>query len=232
MTDLTSGLPRPSRRRIKVDSARRDAEFDRARRGSRRVGWLKVVLPALAVIGIGGYIAFYALMPKDIAVSLSGLSLDTKSLTIDKPRFSGFTGTAQSYEISARRAIQDLANPKLVRLEEIEGTFGISGGKGTLAAKAGVYDSAAQTLMLKDGVSVKTSKGIAVELGEATVDFTNKTLVSQAPITISAAEGAIRANGVRVGEGGKTVTFEKGVSVTYLPKTGGDNASPPEADTQ
>lgn len=230
MTELTrDDLPPASRRRIKVHAASGDVEYDRARRGSRRVGRLKFILPAIAVIAIGGFLAAYALMPRGLGISMSGINISTKSLTIDKPRFSGFNGTARSYDISAARAIQDLANPKIVRLEEIGGSFGVDAGSATLSAKAGVYDSTAQLLTLKDGIAVKTSNGIAVSLEEAVVDFDKKTLTSQKPVVITSAVAKVHANGVRIDQGGRKINFENGVSVTYTPANGDGIAAPPTA---
>jgi lipopolysaccharide export system protein LptC len=232
MTELTSDLRPPSRRTIRVHAARGDEEYNRARRGSRIVRWLRIILPALAVLGIAGYVAVYNLMPQDPRFSMSGLNLDTKSLTIDKPRFSGFKGTAQSYEISAERAVQDLGNPKVVRLEEVAGSFGVNAGaSATLSAKAGVYDSTAQTLTLKEGVSVRTTDGIALDLAEAAVNFSDKTLVSTTPLTITNAEGELRATGVSVRDNGRTVRFEN-VSILYTPEAGDAAAQAPKTQAK
>ncbi|MEO8666897.1 MAG: LPS export ABC transporter periplasmic protein LptC [Bauldia sp.] len=230
MTELTSDLRPPSRRTIKVYAARGEVEYERARSRSRLVRWLKLILPGVAILGIVGFVTVYKLMPRFDGFSMSGLNLDTKSLTIDKPRFSGFKGTAQSYEIAAARAIQDLANPNVVRLEEIAGTFGVNAdGTATLAAKAGVYDSTRQSLILKDGVSVKTTDGVTISLGEAAVDFEKKTLVSETPVVITNAEGELHASGVTMQDGGGTIRF-KNVSITYAPKAGDGIAATPKAE--
>ena len=171
MTDPIIETP-PARRRIRVNAGgeRGEAEFARAQRRTRLVGWLKIVLPAIAVLAVIGYFAAIKVINSfgDIAVSMSGLNLDTKSLTIEKPKVSGFKGTAQSYDLSAERAVQDLTNPKKVTLEAISGRFGVqTSDSATMAAKSGIYDTDSETLILKDGISVHTTKGYEVHLTEA-----------------------------------------------------------------
>jgi lipopolysaccharide export system protein LptC len=231
MTAEASETRPAPRRRIRVNTAvdQGAAEYARARRRTRLVGWLKIVLPALAVLVIIGYFAAIKVINGlgGIAVSMSGLNLDAKSLTIDKPRVSGFKGTAQSYDLSAERAVQDLTNPKRVTLEAISGSFGVqSDGSATMAAKSGIYDTDAETLILKDGVSVQTTTGYEVKLTEAAVDFKQRTLTSGNAVFIKTGEGTLRANSVHVSDGGKKITFGDGVSVTYLPSAGDGIAAP------
>jgi lipopolysaccharide export system protein LptC len=235
MTELATQGQTPARRRIRVNAADdyRDVEYVRARRRTRLIGWLKVVLPALAVLAIIGYVVAIKVLNglADVGVSMSGLNLDTKSLTIENPRVSGFKGTAQSYDISAERAVQDLAHPKRVTLEAISGSFGVqSDGSAKMAAKTGIYDADAETLMLKDGISVETTTGYEVRLIEAAVDFKQRTLKSGTEVFIKTREGTIRANSVRVSDGGKKITFENGVAVTYLPSAGDGIAAPTHPD--
>jgi lipopolysaccharide export system protein LptC len=221
MSELTSP-PVPARRReIKIRQDRGEAAFDEARRRTRLVGRLRIILPAVAILAIAGFVVGRELMPRGAVFSMSGLNLDAKSLTIEKPRVSGFKGTSQSYDLSAARAVQDLSNPKMVRLEEIAGRFGVeTDGSAAMTAATGIYDSDAETLVLKDGVSVKTTTGYELSLMEAALDFRQKTLISANPIVIKTGDGEIRANSVRVSDSGKTIAFGNGVSVTYMPQSG------------
>jgi lipopolysaccharide export system protein LptC len=232
MTDEVSEAPLAPRRRIRVRQSddHGAGEYVRARRRTRLVGWLKIVLPVIAVIAVIGYFAVIKFMNGigDVAISMSGLNLDAKSLTIDKPRVSGFKGTAQSYDLSAERAIQDLTNPKRVALETISGSFGVqSHASATMAAKSGIYDTDAETLLLKDGVSVQTTTGYEVRLTDAAVDFKQRTLSSGNEVMIKTGEGTLHANSVHVSDGGKKITFGDGVSVTYLPSAGDGIVAPP-----
>jgi lipopolysaccharide export system protein LptC len=217
MTELTAA----SSRAIKVHANRGEAEFGRAQRRTRLVKRLKIILPTVAAVAIAGAFTAYRLGPRDLPFSMSGLNLSEKSLTIEKPRVSGFEGSTQSYDLSAERAIQDLSKPGMVRLETIAGNFGVqAGANATMAAKTGLYDSNAQTLVLSDGISVKTTTGYDVSLSEAALDFRQKTLVSSMPVVINTGEGEIHANAVHVTEGGRKIVFDRGVTVTYKPKAG------------
>jgi lipopolysaccharide export system protein LptC len=234
MSDPTIEARPAGRRMIRSNPARDrgEIEFQRARRRTRLVRWLRIVLPAIAVIAVAGYLITMRVMNElgDIDISMSGLNLDTKSLTIEKPRVSGFKGTAQSYDLSAERAVQDLTNSKVVRLESISGSFGLqSDGSATMTAKTGVYDGNAETLLLTEGISVKTTTGYDVSLSEAALDFKLRTLTSATPVVIKTGEGTIHANSVRMSDGGRKIAFENGVTVTYMPSAG-DGIAAPAAD--
>lgn len=219
---------RPPRRQFRYDPSevRGDEVYGAARRHSGVVRWLKIVLPALAVASVLVFVLFIKVVTSDIAelFTLAGVAIDTKSLVMEKPHLSGFKGTEHSYEVHAERAIQDLANPKIVRLEEIAAEFGLSDDvKVSLGATAGVFDGNEEVLELQDGITVSSTNGYAAKLEAATVDFGEGTLDSNTPVEISATEGLIRSRKLSIRDRGKNIIFSGGVSLTYMPP------DPPEA---
>jgi lipopolysaccharide export system protein LptC len=222
MSDV-SVQPPPSRRRaFRYDPSRVRGEevYGAARRHSGLVRWLKIVLPGLAVAGVVAFVLAIKVVTSDIGelFSLAGVAIDTKSLVMEKPHLSGFKGTEHSYEVHAERAIQDLANPKIVRLEEIAAEFGLSSDvRVSLGAAAGVFDGNTEVLALHDGITVSSTDGYSAKLETVTVDFGEGSLQSERPVEISATEGLLRSQKVSVSERGKKVIFSGGVSVTYMP---------------
>lgn len=222
MSDV-SVEPHPSHRRqfsYNPSKVRGDEVYGKARRHSGLVRWLKIILPALAVVVVVSFVLAIRAVTSDIAdlFSVAGVTIDTKSLVMEKPHLSGFKGTEHSYEVHAERAIQDLANPKVVRLEEIAAEFGLSDDvRVSLDATAGVFDSNAEILVLRDGIAVSSTNGYAAKLDSATVDFGDGSLQSDDPIEISATEGLIRSRSLSIRDRGKKIVFSGGVSLTYVP---------------
>lgn len=182
---------RSRRRQFRYDPAKIRGEevFGEARRHSGLVRWLKIVLPALAGAAVLAFVLAIKMITSDIneLFTIAGVAVDTKSLVMEKPHLSGFKGTEHSYEVHAERAVQDLSNPKIVRLEEIAAEFGLSSDvKVTLGATAGVFDGDRETLVLSDGITVSSTNGYAAKLEAVTVDFDKGTLTSDKPVEIRA----------------------------------------------
>lgn len=220
MTEFSTDARRPRQPAIRFDPrrSRGEADFERARRHSRLVRSLRFILPAIAVAAVVGFgaAAWSVFGDARLLFSLKGLSLDTRSLTIDRPHVSGFKGTAQAYDVEAESAVQDLSNPKIVRLNKIDANFSFAeNASAKLAAKTGVYDSDNETLRLADGITVTTTNGYHVSLDDADVNMRTGSLVSRNPVVIDAPTGRITGNRLAVADRGKTIVLDNGVSVTY-----------------
>jgi lipopolysaccharide export system protein LptC len=237
MSDLSLQTPPPRRREFRYDPSelRGDEVFVEAHRHSGLVRWLKIILPATAGACIVAFLVAIKMVTGDIAelFSLAGVTMDTKSLIMEKPHLSGFKGTEHSYEVVADRAVQDLANPKIVRLEAIKAEFGLTAEvKVKLTAKAGIFDGDSEKLDLSDGITVSSTNGYEARLDMAHVDLRTKEMSSDGMIEISATEGLVRAHTLRVAEEGKKIVFGGGVSVTYMPPEGTlPTAGGPAAET-
>ena len=206
-------------RRIRFDPTRAVStrDFAPALRHSRRVRILKYALPTLAVAGIGGFFLAMHFESGD-SVTLSGVNVAEKSLVMKQPHISGFEGTKQAYQVNAIRAVQDLDNPTVVTLEQINGKFGLDNGAiVTVDAATGVYDAKANKLALKGGVKLVTTDGYHATLTDAAVDIGLRNMATSSPVVLEGAQGTIKANGMTLDERTKRITFVDGVSVTYLP---------------
>jgi lipopolysaccharide export system protein LptC len=234
MTDYSHEAPAAQRRQIRFDPTRNrgEADFRAATRHSRRVRWLKIVLPALAIAGAGVFWATSRIIPSDLAtlISLAGIDPASNSVVMEKPQISGFEGTRRAYEVKANRAVQALGNPKVVTFEQIAAKIGMEdAGTATVDAELGVFDGNNDTLQLSEGIAIKTTTGYWATFEEAAIDLHAGSLTSDQPIEIRTDQGTIRANGVEITDHGKRIAFLNGVSVTYLP-TGELAAAPVNTD--
>lgn len=213
---------------IETASVRNDRSYRAARRHSALVRALRVLLPVLIVAATGGFIGAAYLGSTSISgVSFKGIDFQSNSLVMDSPQVSGFSGSKHSYELSADKAVQNLENPEVVTLEGIDARLGIdTGDAATLGAGRGIYDSKAETLMLRDGIRVKTTTGYEAELKRADVDLKSGVMRASEPVELRSADGTIRGNQVEIVEGGKRIIFRNGVSMTLNSLPAGEPGSP------
>lgn len=182
--------------------------------------YLKFILPGIALLAIAVFWGSARFVPGDMEslVEVSGIDTTSNSVVMQNPHISGFEGTRRAYEVKAESAVQNLDDPKVVTFNTITGRFGLdAAGEANLVAAKGVYDGNRNTLVLSGGVTVETNSGYSGTLQGAAIDLAAGTMISDQPLELRTAEGAIRANAVSVHERGKRVSFSNGVSVTYKP---------------
>jgi lipopolysaccharide export system protein LptC len=228
--DRQRAEPRAPRIRYNPPKERDPDAYRKATRHSALVRNLKFILPTLAILAIVAFWATARVIPGDLASLVAVATIDPKSnsVVMDKPHISGFEGTRRAYEVKAESALQSLDDPKVVTFKTITGRFGLEdAGVATVNAATGIYDGNDNTLMLKDGMSLKTDNGYAGRLQEAAIDLGKGTLTSSSPLEFSTADGTIHANAVNITGSGKHILFSNGVSVTYLPP--GELAAPPNS---
>jgi lipopolysaccharide export system protein LptC len=182
---------------------------------------LKFGLPALAVLSVAGFFVVMAInrggdgLP---ALTLSGINLHTREITMDKPHISGFDGTKQSYEVNAAKAVQALGNPKVVNLETIDANFAVADDvRARVVAKAGVYDADTQKLKLDGGIEITTTNGYTGRLDHADVEIEKGTVFSDTGVDLAGKEGRITADGIEVLDHGKHIVFRGNVKVHFTP---------------
>jgi len=219
--------------RVRFDptQTRRADIYLKAFRHSRRVTALKIALPVIALVAVGGF--FLTMRFTDLsgaaAVVVNGINIDTKSLIMDAPHMSGFDSNRRPYQVKATKAVQDLVNPKIVNLETIDAHFATDDiNTAVLKARAGILDNLRNRLGLRNGITIVTSDGYHVTMIDADMDINKGTLVSHKPVEIHAGDGSwLKANGVSIADKGAKMIFVDGVSVHYIPS---DKDSGPAAD--
>jgi lipopolysaccharide export system protein LptC len=234
MSDYVTSARRPHRHegRIETAAASDERRYRAARRHSGLVRALRVLLPVVIVGAIGAFFGTAYLRGHAVpGVSFKGIDFKSNSLVMESPHVSGFNGSNQSYELSADRAVQNLKNPEVVTLEGIDARLGVeTGDTAKLDAGKGIYDSKAETLSLRDKITVKTSTGYEAEFNRADVDLKKGTLQASEPVELRSADGTIRGNQVEIVEGGKRIIFKNGVKMTLnsLPPATGDGQKSPK----
>jgi lipopolysaccharide export system protein LptC len=204
------------------DDADRHAAARRARAvasgHSRTVRWLRILLPSAALLIVAG-LAGAAFLPSLIGpgIDIGSVGVSTDGIVMANPRLSGREGD-RAYDVTAARAVQNLANPKLVELEGIVARITLPGENWIrLEAARGLYDSEAETLKLTEGITVASRDGEDATLASADIDLKTGAATSADPVAIDSPRGSIRAGGAVVGNDGGAIVFNNGVSLTITP---------------
>lgn len=202
-----------------------------ALRHSRRVRIMKRLLPAISALVILGIVGATALQSLVSGFDLGKIGLTGDgNIVMTNPQLSGHDGE-RSYQVSAARAVQNLFDPKVIRLEEITARIKLSADEwAAFTAVEGIYDSGAETLKLADGIEIEYSRGYQARLSGATIDLKNGAILSDDAIDITSRQGRFRAGKIDVSEDGQVLRFSNGISMVLKPAgLAGDEAGAGDA---
>jgi len=206
--------------------------YRRATRHSRYVRLLRVGIPLVVVLGsLAGYVVTVWLDPlralAKLPVDIGGLVVSGTKITMQQPRMAGFTRDARSYSVNARAAAQDVTNPSMLELQDINASMEMQDkSMFNVVARSGLYDTKAEKLTLKQDIVV-TSANYQGLLSEATIDVRKGSVVSEQPVEMKMLQGTVNANRMEVINSGSMVLFDGGVTVmlTLDDNTGSSKSS-------
>ena len=210
---------------------RRQQVVQAARRHSRRVRRLRVLLPVTGVAIIGALALVTQIgLPGDLDLSAAQLSVTRNSIIMDNPRITGFDEDKREYTVSADRAVQPLLNPQKVMLEAIDAKVTVAGqGTATITAQSGNYDNTDGTLVLNGPISMKSSQGYVLNMTGADVDLKAGTMSSQSPVSVGYQDSSTTGQSLSVTQGGELIVLDGGVRTTLMPPRRAAATSPPAA---
>lgn len=187
---------------------------------------MRWAIPVGILAGVAAMVLAARLHPLQILtgvpVDFSNLVVSGTKITMQAPRIAGFTNDQRPYEVTARAAAQDIANPDTIELKGLRGKSEMQDAAVLeLTADLGIYNSKTELLTLRQNIVLKSSSGFEVYLSEAVVDVHNSNVVSEKPVVVKLQQGAIKANRMEVADAGATVRFAGGVTVTMTSSSQG-----------
>jgi lipopolysaccharide export system protein LptA len=198
----------------------RDRAFAVARRHSRLVRMLRVLLPLSAL----GLLAAYALV---LTVSLQlnagrvrvgSVQITADDLTMKDPVYFGVTKEGGRYQVQAKRAVVSLNQSEPVKLIDIDGELTEASKVVTkLKAKHGLFDNAKGQLELFDGIEIGSTNGMVARLTRAMIYQKDNKIVSKEPVTASTPTGSVQAAAMTMDNKTRVVAFRGAVAVRLLP---------------
>jgi lipopolysaccharide export system protein LptC len=218
-SDIVLGAPWRDPRAEPADRRRRQRAFQSARRHSRRVRRLRIVLPVAGTLVILAFVAITRIgLPEDLDLSVARLSVTRNSIIMDDPHLTGFDADNRRYSVHADRAVQALSRADQVRLENIEAEVEVPGqGAATITAAAGDYDNADSTLKLSGGIEVDSTEGYSLRMEDADIDLRGGKMNSPNPVSVRYQDSETTGQSISVTGGGRVIVLEGGVRTTLMP---------------
>jgi lipopolysaccharide export system protein LptC len=199
-----------------------DAAFLGAQRHSRRVRMLRIAVPIAATVGVIALalttflnpLRFMYKLPNDLGT----LVVSGTKITMEAPRLAGFTRDSRGYEVHAKSAAQDLANPEIVELKELRAKIDMQDKTNVeMTAQGGFYNTKSELLTLGPDILLKSTTGYEARLADAVVDIRKGNIVSDKPVAVKMLKGNLDAKRIEVLNAGEVLRFDGGVSMTlYL----------------
>ena len=199
-----------------------EARFAAAARHSRMVRALRIAVPAAVILAMMGVVAvsifnpFRMLLPK-LPVDMGNLVVSGTKVTMESPHLSGFSTDQRPYEVWAKAAIQDLADPDHLELMVPRAKV-VMEDKSTVTmdARTGYYDSKQQLLDLRKDIFLQSSTGYEARLSQAYVDINKGTVTSDEHVDVKLLNGTLTSDKLRILNSGEVVRFEGNVVMNLI----------------
>ena len=182
--------------------------------------WLRICVPAGIVAALLTMVAFNYLQTNGLGLpgDIGKLVIKGTKITMEQPRLAGFTAAARPYAFTAKAAAQEIANPDLMELQQIQANVEMDdNSKVAITSNAGMYDLKADLLTLTDDVHLVSSTGYEVRLSQALIDVHKGHVVSEKPIWVKLLNGFINAKRMEISDSGEMIRLGGGVAVTLYP---------------
>jgi lipopolysaccharide export system protein LptC len=210
-------------------TASRRTDVDRAVRSAGRhsvmVRVTRVGLPIAVVVGLSTLAAMTYFRPTQMfeKVPVSGkLAVQGSKITMELPRIVGFTRDNRAYELHAETAVQDIAKPDVVELQNLRARMEMQDKDVVnVTAKSGTYATKADNVVLHDEIVVTSQNGYKALLREAAIEMKKGGVVSNQPVDITLPNGWLKSNRMEIVDSGDIIRFERGVTLYIEAEKGG-----------
>jgi lipopolysaccharide export system protein LptC len=203
-----------------------EARFAAAARHSRMVRLLRVAVPATVLLALAGIVAISVFNPfringlPNLPVDISNLVVSGTKITMETPHLAGFSTDQRPYEVWAKAAIQDLADPDHVELRTLRAKVQMEDKSTvTMDARTGFFDSKQQMLDLRKDIFLQSSTGYEAKLSQAYVDINKGTVTSDEHVDVKLLNGTLSADKLRIINSGEIVRFEGNVVMNLIMET-------------
>jgi lipopolysaccharide export system protein LptC len=193
--------------------------YKRALSHSGRVRRLKILLPIAALIISLAFVAVSwvrTMFPDNL--SIGGAKIENGKIVMEKPAISGRNDEGISYFMNAQRALQDLINPNLISLEDIDAAVPIRGDLvARVKAAAADFDRSTDLLDMTAPFVVTLSSGITVHFQSAHLDVHAGRMNTSDPVRVDSKESTLVAKSMKITDKGRVIQFDGNVRVVVNP---------------
>lgn len=182
---------------------------------SRRVRRLRVLLPVAAAIVSAIFIGvtfIRSYLPENLTVQSA--RIEDGKIVMESPAVAGRNERGISYSMTAVRALQDIANPDMITLENVKAAMPMSGDViARVAAKSGIFDRAKDQLTMTAPFQVNLSNGVTADFQSAHLDVPKSVMETTDPVKITTNTASVVAQSMKILDNGKTIRFAGQVQV-------------------
>jgi lipopolysaccharide export system protein LptC len=200
-----------------------EVRFAAAARHSRMVRMLRVAVPAAVALSMAVIVLIAVFNPFRITeiaklpIDMGNLVVSGTKITMETPHLAGFSTDQRPYELWAKAAIQDLANPDQVELRTLRAKVMMEDKSTvTMDAHTGFFDSKQQMLDLRKDIFLQSSTGYEARLSQAYVDINKGTVTSDEHVDVKLLNGTLAADRLRIINSGEVVRFEGNVVMNLI----------------
>ncbi len=223
MVDVTSARARDNGARLGMDYTPpvRTAAYKAASRHTAHVRLLKrvIVLGTVLCVSLIGLVAFFnPFRHLPGSVSIGGVGVQGTRITMDSPKIAGVQQGGGPYEIKAKAGIQDITRPSVIELVGVDAKVGMADRTTTrIRSQNGVYDSKADTMVLKGEVRIANTSGYVFNLQSALMDFRGGVFTSHERLRIDLKGGEVSADDMAISNNGHVIAFRGHIASSFDP---------------
>jgi len=219
----TRNARRPGRVPAVVASVgQRARAFAAAKRHSRLVAMLRILLP-LAAIGIAGVYALIVAMSwasQHSKFKFDDVVIRAEDLTMKNPSYFDVTKEGR-YEVRAKRAVVAFNQNAPIKLIDVSGDLTQNNGTVTkLKAKHGLLENKKGELELFDGIEIDGTNGMMARMSRAMFYSKEGKVVTTEPVSATMPTGSVQAAAMTMLNKSKLVQFRGNVTVRLVPQQG------------
>lgn len=188
----------------------------------RLFGFLKIALPAAAVVVLATIIAWPLLAAQEFSFLLAKdkVEMATERLRIDNAVYRGETARGEAFVISAGGAVQRSSAQPIVELAKLRAKLNMADGPATVTAPAGRYFMDKDLLQITGPVRFDSAAGFSLDSQTVDVDLNARTVVTDQPVTGVLPIGNFRANSLSADIQGSKVVLDGGVHLRINGRAG------------
>ena len=202
----------------RIDAMPQGPRRRRPVRATTRARLAPYISGAFGIAVIGLFIAFlyqtgaFTSRPKPVEEAV----VPADHVTVSTSTITGLDSQQRPYSISAKTAIQDKDEPKLIKLDSVSGATNRKNGEAiTFQSQKGLYNSDVKTLDLDTDVIIQSDGRFTARMAKAHVVVGEKRLTSDVPVEVQLSNGKINANGVQITNDGNNILFLNGVKAHF-----------------
>jgi lipopolysaccharide export system protein LptC len=218
MTDLAGSRRRPVRRQLnaggpqlgRANAAPGSTQPERALWRSRQVAYLKLMLPAIALLIVTLILAWPRIVRDDNRVRFGGgvTAAEAETLRMVNARYVGLDDQQRPYVVTSALATRETAHAPLTDLATPKADMTTASGAWVaVTAQTGVYHNDAKLLDLAGDVSVFHDGGTEFHTTKAQVDLSAGSAAGDEPVDGQGPTGTVAAEGFRLYDRGAVIIF-------------------------